>query len=207
MARQKRTGQISALPLPHTLRAQRQRQMRKAADPGLVLQVAAFLEDNALTRGWADSVGRGVNWVERQLASDEELRHLISDLAAKRHRGAQLSDEDLVLLERLKGAPIDRALANQLLAEHEGGGSSYVGQAASRYIAEAGIPREALMGIAAELQTPRNQRTELGHAISTLAGHPALAYGAAIGAGALGTAAAMEAHDWWRAQQQTQMEG
>ena len=176
--------------------------MRKAADAGIVEQVAGFLADNALTRSWADSVGNGVNWLERQLVDDANLRNLISDLAAKRHRGDALTDEDLVLLERLKGAPIDRRLADQLMAQHQAGPASYVGNAASRYLAEAGIQRDGLKALAADLQGPRNQRTEVGHAISTLAGHPVVTYSAVTAGGALGTAAALRAHEWWLAQQQ-----
>ena len=176
--------------------------VRKAGDPGIVSQVIGFLEDNALTRGWADSVGRSVSWVERQLATDEELRHLVGDLIAKRHTGPELSNPEVKVLELLKGAPIDRELANRLMAEHPGGEADYVGHAASRYTAEAGMPREDLKDIAANIQGPRHQRTELGHLLSTFVGHPAVAYSAVIAAGALGTAAATRAYDWWKAQQQ-----
>ena len=175
---------------------------RKAADPGMIERIASFLSDNALTRSWSDSVGGAVNWAERQVLSDDELRQVIANAAARSQSGEQISDETLALLQRIKGAPIDRAAVDAVMAQHQAGPADYVGGAAQVYAKQADLQRDRLKQLAAELQGPQNQRTEAGTWASTILGHPVAAYSAVSAGGALATAGGIEAYDWWKAQQE-----
>lgn len=168
----------------------------------MIERIASFLSDNALTRSWSDSVGGAVNWAERQVLSDDELRQVIANAAARSQSGEQISDETLALLQRIKGAPIDRAAADSYMAQHEAGPADYVGTAAMNYVSQADLQRDRLKQLAAELQGPQNQRTEAGTWASAILGHPVAAYSAVSAGGALATAGGIEAYDWWKAQQE-----
>lgn len=168
----------------------------------MIERIASFLSDNALTRSWSDSVGGAVNWAERQVLSDDELRQVIANAAARSQSGEQISDETLALLQRIKGAPIDRAAVDAVMAQHQAGPADYVGGAAKVYAKQADLQRDRLKQLAAELQGPQNQRTEAGTWASTILGHPVAAYSAVSAGGALATAGGIEAYDWWKAQQE-----
>ncbi len=176
--------------------------MRKAADPGVVERIAGFLGDNPLTRSWQGSVGGAVNWAERQVLGDEDLKQLIGNVVAQGHSGDVVSDEVLSRLERIKGSAIDRNAFDAAMASHPGGAQDLIGRQAVTYATNAGLGRDQLKALAAELQGPQNQRTDAGLWANTLLGHPVAAYSAVTAGGALGTAGAMEAYDWWLASQQ-----
>ena len=185
----------------HTLRGSGcGRVVRKAADPGVLERIGAFLGDNALTNSWRESIGSGVNWVERQAASDEDLRRVIGNAALHRHQGDGISDEDFALLERLKGEAIDREALVQKQAASGLPVDRYVGAAAQMYVKD--VERARLQALAAELQGPRNQASQGGLWTAEVLGHPVAAYSAVTAGGALATAAGLEAYDWWMAQQQ-----
>jgi len=168
----------------------------------MVERIASFLGDNALTRSWADSVGNSVNWVERQVVDDDELRQVIANGVARKQTGDVVSDEVLAQLQRIKGGPIDRAVLDGLMAEHQAGPADYIGNAARGYAEQSGLSRDRLKQLAAEQQGSQSQRTQAGQWTSTLLGHPVMAYSAVTAGGALGTAAGLKAYDWWLAQQQ-----
>jgi hypothetical protein len=172
----------------------------------LVEQIASFLADNALTRSWSNSVGGTVNWIERQALSDDDLRQVIGNGIARGHTGVALSDETLSQLERIKGAAIDRNTFDAVMAAHPEGPEDLIGRQAVTYATDAGYGRDRLKELAAELQGPQNQRTEAGLWANTLLGHPVMAYSAVTAGGALGTAAGLEAYNWWLASQQEQQQ-
>jgi hypothetical protein len=176
--------------------------MRKAAEPGMVERIASFLSDNPLTHSWRDSVGGAINWGERQVMGDEDLRQMIgSGVKSKTVNGA-ITDEQVALLEELKGAPVDRQRLQQLATEYEGGVDGYVGGLATGYAQDAGMSRDQMKAVVARLQGPLNQHGELAHMLALGATHPVMAYSAVTAGGALGTAAGLKAYDWWLAQQQ-----
>ncbi len=171
-----------------------------AAAPGVLDRIGAVLADNPLTHSWRESIGGGVNWLERQLASDGELQRVVGNLAMQRHQGAGISDDDIALLQRLKGQPIARAALEDRQRDSGKPVDEYVGSAARMYLK--GAERSRLQAWAAELQGPRNQATQAGLWAAELLGHPLAAYGAVGAGGALATAAGLEAYDRWMAQQQ-----
>lgn len=176
--------------------------MRKAADPGMVERIAGFLSDNPLTHSWRDSVGGAINWAERQVASDDDLRQHIGNVLSKSYGDKGISDETLAVLETLKGAPIERALFEQAMAEHPQGPAHFIGRSATGYAEQAGLGADQLRAVLSGIQGPLQQRGNVAHGAALLATHPAVAYSAVTAGGAMGTAAGMEAYKWWMAQQQ-----
>lgn len=176
--------------------------VRKAAEPGMVEQIASYLSDNPLTHSWRDSVGGAINWAERRLASEEELRSHIGHVIEKGVVNGAVGDEQVRLLEQLKGGSIDRERLEALAAQHPGGVADYLGQAATRYMKEGDMDADALRAQLAGMQGPLQQRGDLAHAAALVATHPAMAYSAVTAGGAMATAAGIQAYDWWMAQQQ-----
>jgi hypothetical protein len=140
--------------------------------------------------------------VERSFLSRDDLLHGLGNLLEKGAVADGVTDEQLAVLQRVKGAPIDKDAFNVLMQQHPGGPAAYLPQALLTY-ADAGNPStDALRQMFGSMQGPMNQRTELAHAVNTLAGHPVMAYSAVTAGGAMGTAAALQAYDWWMSQQQ-----
>jgi hypothetical protein len=78
---------------------------RKAADPGIVEQIAGFLGDNGYTRAWNDAVQGGLRPMDRMLASDEELAaHLTPTLRKTEADPAELQRHLDVLQADGRGA-------------------------------------------------------------------------------------------------------
>ena len=176
--------------------------MRKAADPGVVERISSFLSDNPLTHSWRDSVGGAINWGERQLMSDEDLRNTIGSVVKKATVDGQISDEQLRTLSQLKGSPIDRQELEAMAAQHEMEMGEYLGQAAKRYMDKRQLGRDELKGHLAAIQGPLQQNSEWAGMLASAATHPVAAYSAVGAGGALATAGGMAAYDWWMAQQQ-----
>ena len=176
--------------------------MRKAGDQGMVERIASFLSDNPLTHSWRDSVGGAINWGERPVMSDEDLRAHIGNVMEKGVVNGRIGDEQLRVLEQLKGGSVDRARLEELAAQHANGVGDYVGTAAAAYAERAGLGREALKSRLAAMQSPLQQRGDLAHGAALQATHPIAAYSAVTAGGALGVAGGMEAYDCWMAQQQ-----
>lgn len=181
--------------------------MRKAADPGVVERISSFLSDNPLTHSWRDSVGGAINWGERQLMSDEDLRNTIGSVVMKGTVGDRISDEQLRTLEALKGGAIDRAEIEGLAAAHSGGVPKYLGQFARHYMDKRQLGRDELKARLAAIQGPLQQNSEWAGMLASMATHPVAAYSAVGAGGALATAGGMAAYDWWMAQQQAEKEG
>lgn len=163
---------------------------RLAADPGIIARVVGFLGENPITQGWSDAVGNTANYIERRVGSEDELRHHLAAIASRLGNGSRIDPAQLELLERLKGAPVNRELLEAIAAE-QGVEEAVGGQVVAQAIANA-VPAQLLRNELAALQTPQSQRGEYAHAVTTLARHPLVAYGAIGGGGALGTLGAME---------------
>ena len=168
----------------------------------MIEKITGFLADNALTRSWGDSVGRGVNYLERQVVDDEALRHAVGTRLSQMTQGAAVTDPQLEVLQRLKGGEIDRQLFDEYMRTSEEGPAGYVGGVAAGYAEDSGMGRDALKSELAALQSPVSQITNAGNAANVLLGNPVMAYSAVGAGGAMGTAAAIEAYDWWQSQQQ-----
>ena len=164
----------------------------------MVERIAGFLADNALTQSWRNSVGRATNAIERPGMSRDEILQGIGNYLEKGADPAGITDEQLAVLQEVKGnEDIDREKFNALMAQHEGGPAAYLPQALRTY-ADTGNIRpgdEVLRTIFGNIQGPMNQTTEVGHAVSTLLGHPVMAYSAVTAGGAMGTVAALKAYD------------
>lgn len=168
----------------------------------MVERISSFLSDNPLTHSWRDSVGGAINWGERQLMSDEDLRNTIGSVVKKATVDGQISDEQLAVLSRLKGEPVDRATVETLAAAHPEGVAQYMGQAARGFADTRGLDRGTLKTELASIQGPLQQNSEWAGMLASAATHPVAAYSAVGAGGALATAGGMAAYDWWMAQQQ-----
>lgn len=175
--------------------------VRKAGSKEVV-EAAWSLSDNPLTHSWRDSVGGAINWAERRLASEDDLRSHIGNVIEKGVVDGVVGDEQVRLLEQLKGGPIDRAALEALAAQHPRGVAEYLGATGIGYTLAREMDADALRAQLAGMQGPLQQRGDLAHGAALIATHPAMAYGAVTAGGALAAAAGVEAYDWWTAQQQ-----
>lgn len=172
----------------------------------MVERISSFLSDNPLTHSWRDSVGGAINWGERQLMSDEDLRNTIGNVVEKGTTGDRISDEQLRTLSELRGSPIDRQELEAMAAQHEVELGEYLGQAARKYMDRSEMGRDALKARLAAIQGPLQQNSDWAHGLALAATHPVAAYSAVGAGGALATAGGMAAYNWWMAQQQAQKE-
>jgi hypothetical protein len=179
--------------------------VRKAADPGVVERIASFLGDNALTRSWAESVDNAViRPVERMAVDDEGLKTAIYNQIARLTPDAGgLSEKQLQLLSAIKGSPANAELLNAHLATAPDRRKFVLDQGYS-LIENAKPSREQMLGVFDQIASDgRTGLTKAGDYVRQFGlGSPVAAYSAVTAGGAMGAAAAMEAYDWWMAQQQ-----
>jgi hypothetical protein len=172
----------------------------------MVERIASFLGDNALTRSWRESMDRYViSPVERMTISDADLQARVAMMVADRlPANGALGPEQIRAIEALKGGSFDVERANTLIA-----GSPSREDAMNRIASMANnvmtddYSRERASHAAAALADGRTGLTDFGDDMRQLGvGSPVAAYSAVIGGGAMGTAAAIQAYDWWQSQQQ-----
>jgi hypothetical protein len=180
--------------------------MRKAAELGLVEQIAGFLGDNALTRSWAGTMDRHViTPVEGMVLGDKDLRQQLAKVVRERTPDdGVLSEDQLRAFDLLKGEPANRAGLQQAVAAAEDHALEAGGQALSA-IEKFGTPRSRLQEAASLLADGRKGLTETGDYVRQFGlGSPVAAYSAVAAGGALATQAGIDAYYWWLAQQQQQ---
>ena len=171
----------------------------------MVQQIASFLSDNALTRSWAQSVdGAVIRPVEKMVVDDEQLqRGVYNQIARLTPDEGGLSDLQLQLLSSIKGSPANAALLNEHLAQAPDR-REFVRDQAYTLMEMKKPSRQQILGLLD--QVPTDGRTGISEAGDVMRqfglGSPVAAYSAVIAGGAMGTAAAIEAYDYWMAQQQ-----
>jgi len=179
--------------------------MRKAAEPGMVERIASFLGDNALTRSWAQGVDNAViRPVEKMVVDDEGLQTAVyNQIAALTPDAGGLSEKQLQLLSAIKGSPANAELLNEHLATAPDRRKFVLDQGYS-LIDKVKPTRDQMMGVFDQIPSDgRTGLTETGDYVRQFGlGSPVAAYSAVAAGGAMGTAAAIEAYDWWVAQQQ-----
>jgi len=171
----------------------------------MVEQIASFLADNALTRSWAESVDSAViRPVERMVVDDEGLKTAVYNQIARLTPAAGgLSEKQLQLLSAIKGSPANAELLNAHLAMAPDRRRFVLDQGYS-LIENVKPSREQMLGVFDQIPSDgRTGLTKAGDYVRQFGlGSPVAAYSAVTAGGAMGTAAAMEAYDWWMAQQQ-----
>jgi hypothetical protein len=181
--------------------------VRKAADPGVVEQIAGFLSDNALTRSWAETVDRHViTPVELQFVKEMPPEDELNALAAKLlGQNGQLNERGRDFLNATRmghndpPGRMEEMLELISQQENEDATLRVLRKAASTAKGE-GL-RKSLDVLAP--RDGRNGYTETGRQMRQFGlGSPVAAYSAVTAGGAMGTAAAMQAYDWWLSQQQ-----
>ena len=194
----------------YTLRLQQGKAVvvRKAGDPGMVERIAGFLGDNALTRSWSDTVNRHVlGPLERMTVSDEVLKEMLPVMVAESGEwNGQLNGVQVKALEALRGKAIteDEASAlNSAIGSAAVGPAQEVKDQAVAFLNGYAPSREAQLRAAQVLMDRSNRGIERDwtYARATLGSAP-VAYSLVGAGGAMGTAAALEAYDWWQSQQQ-----
>lgn len=177
---------------------------RKAASPGIVEAITGFLVDNALTRSWADTVNRQVlGPLERMTVSDEVLAARVPEMIAEMTpwQGA-LGKQQVQALEALKGEAVNVAGVEEAVRAAPDAAQKVKDQAVS-FINHYAPDRDAQLRAAkVVMDYSRSGIDENWSNARAWLAHPALAYSAVTAGGAMGTAAAMEAYDWWQSQQQ-----
>jgi len=183
---------------------------RKAASPGIVEKITEFLADNALTQGWRRAVSAPIYGMERALYGDVELlRGKVAKAAATRlaaevkepgqYLGTLLAKEfgDLLKTNYDFGA-------KEAFADADGYLKNVGGNLAAAFQDGQTSPEVLHQVMDWARRHPAGDRalTAPGSAAQLLLGNPVMAYSAVTAGGALGTAAAIEAYDWWMAQQQ-----
>jgi len=181
---------------------------RKAADPGIVEAIGSFLADNALTRSWRETMDRHViSPVERMYVSDEDLtdgvRTMVRDAMPD---DGKLSDRQIQALGILKGDGFNREVDEPKMREwieNAVNPGLEADSAAASVMKAYDTSREAKLRASELFIDGRVGLTEAGNNMRQFGlGSPVAAYSAVTAGGAMGTAAAMEAYDWWMAQQQ-----
>ncbi len=185
--------------------------VRKAADPGVVEQIAGFLSDNALTRSWAETVDRHViTPVELQFVKEMPEQGRFDAFATRLMAdGGQLNDRGIEFVDAVRHGQGDTPEKRQALLglleqqTKENAPEQRVLQVMHDLASKAegeGL-RKGLDVLAP--RDGRNGYTEVGRQMRQWGlGSPVAAYSAVTAGGAMGAAAAIEAYDWWMAQQQ-----
>ncbi len=191
--------------------------VRKAADPGVVEKIASFLGDNALTRSWAETMDRGViTPIELQFVKEMPPEERFNAFATRlMGDGAHLNDRGVAFVDAVRmgkgDAPEKRQQILDMFEQQIAAGSDELGSeervlGGLRRLAQDAEGEGLRRGL--DVLAPRNGSagyTEFGRQMRQFGlGSPVAAYSAVTAGGAMGTAAAMEAYDWWMAQQQQQ---
>lgn len=190
----------------HTLQLQQGNAVvvRKAGDPGVVEQIAGFLADNALTRSWSDTVNRHVlGPLERMTVSDEVLREMLPAMVAESGEwNGRLNGVQVKALEALKGEAVNVTGVEEAVRAAPNAAQKVKDQAVS-FINHYAPDREAQLRAAQVLMDRSNRGIEKDWSLArTLLGSAPVAYSLVGAGGAMGTAAAIQAYDWWQSQQQ-----
>jgi hypothetical protein len=190
----------------HTLRLQQGKAVvvRKAGDPGMVERIAGFLADNALTRSWSDTVNRHVlGPLERMTVSDEVLREMLPAMVAGSGEwNGRLNGVQVKALEALKGEAVNVAGVEEAVRAAPNAAQEVKDQAVA-FLNSYTPSREAQLRAAQVLMDRSNRGIEKDWTYArTLLGSAPVAYSLVGAGGAMGTAAALEAYDWWQSQQQ-----
>jgi hypothetical protein len=181
----------------------------------MVERIASFLGDNALTRGWAETMDRHViTPVELQFVKEMPPKDRFNAFAS-RFMGddARLNDQGIEFLDAVRtgegDTPEKRTQMLQLfdaLAAQGGEKEAVESRVLGGLYGVASLAKGEGLHRGLNALAPRNGTagyTELGRQMRQLGlGSPVAAYSAVTAGGAMGTAAAMEAYDWWLSQQQ-----
>jgi len=195
--------------------------VRKAASPGIVEAITGFLADNALTRSWSDTADRQIlGPLERMTVSDEMLREKVPMMVGESGVwDGTLNKVQVQALEALKGeavnvAGVEEAVRASLrdpafvpdLEAQQRAAQAVHDQAVGFFNSYA--PDRAAQQRAAQVLMERSHRgmEEGWSQARAVLGSAPVAYSLVGAGGAMGTAAAMEAYDWWQSQQQAEKE-
>ncbi|MCE2839631.1 MAG: hypothetical protein LW834_22240 [Cyanobium sp. 49614_E6] len=185
--------------------------MRKAAEPGMVERIASFLGDNALTRSWAETVDRHViTPVELQFVKEmpdrDRFRAMASRLMAD---GGRLNEQGLEFVDAVRHGHGDTPETRQAMLGlfKQDVDQPHSEDVSLRLLGDLALKAEGEgLRKGLDVLAPRDGRngyTEVGRQMRQWGlGSPVAAYSAVTAGGAMGTAAAIEAYDWWMAQQQ-----
>jgi hypothetical protein len=166
--------------------------------------VAAFLSDNALTRSWQGTLNRHVlGPLERMTVGDEVLREALPGMVAEVSPWqGRLSDEQVQALQALKGAEVNVPGVEEVVRAASDPAQKVKDQVVG-LMNGYNPDREAQLRAAQVLMDRRNRGIQEGWSQArTVLGSPPVAYSLVGAGGAMGTAAAMQAYDWWMSQQQ-----
>ncbi len=185
--------------------------MRKAAEPGVVEKIASFLGDNALTRSWAETMDRHViTPVELQFVKEMPDKPRFNAMASRlMNEGGHLNDRGVEFVDAVRYGQGDTPEKRQALLGllEQQTNESLPDERVLQVMHDLAMKAEG-EGVRKGLDVlaPRdgvNGYTEMGRTMRQWGiGSPVAAYSAVTAGGAMGTAAAIEAYDWWVAQQQ-----
>lgn len=179
----------------------------------MVEKIAGFLGDNALTRSWAETMDRGViTPIELQFVKEMPPKERFNAMATRlMDDKAQFNERGLAFIDAVRmGKGDSPELRQQILSLLAERGRSEHGDELMLQglwdMAQKAEGKGLKKGL--DVLAPRdgvNGYTELGRQMRQMGlGSPVAAYSAVTAGGALGTAGAIEAYDWWLAQQQQQ---
>jgi hypothetical protein len=173
----------------------------------MVERIASFLGDNALTRSWAETMDRHVITplelpFVKEMPPEEELNALAAKLLGE---NGQLNDRgrEFLAATRIGHDDPPEQMGQLLEAIRDRGNEEYT-LGVLRGLA--GKAKGDGLKKSLDVLAPRDGRngyTEMGRQMRQFGlGSPVAAYSAVTAGGAMGTAAAMQAYDWWMSQQQ-----
>lgn len=181
--------------------------IRKAAEPGIVERIAGFLGDNALTRSWAETMDRHViTPVElqfvKEMPPDDELNAMAAKLLGSNGQLNERGREFLSATRMGHDDPPGRMEEMLGLISQQGNEDATLRVLRKAASAARGEGLKKSLDVLAP-RDGRNGYTEGGRQMRQFGlGSPVAAYSAVTAGGAMGTAAALQAYDWWLAQQQ-----
>lgn len=171
----------------------------------MIEKITGFLADNALTQSWARSVDSAlIRPVEKMFVDDGRLKEAVyGQIGHLTPDEGPMTAQQLKMLSMIKGSDVNaEALQAGLASANDR--ERFVQSQALAAINKHTPSREQLLAVFDEAPSDgRLGLTQSGDFMRQwVLGSPVAAYAAVGAGGALGTAGAMEAYDWWMAQQQ-----